>query len=678
MAIKQWIYRPCDREAAADISETCGCSKFCALLLAARGMTDYSEIDEFLSNDIFFSDPFSIDGMATAAELIRAEIEKGGRICVFGDYDADGVTATALLSDCFARLRADVIWRVPLRENGYGIRAEDVDELKEQGVSMIVTVDNGICAFAAAERAKELDIALIVTDHHLPQQTLPDACAVIDPHIEGSAAEFKDYAGVGVAFMLACAVCEADPVELVPRYGDIVAIGTVADVVPLLHDNRAFVRYGAEMISGFPSCGVSALLDAAGLAGKTVDSRAIAFGLAPRINAAGRIFDASDAVRLLKSEDEYFCAEAAARLDNFNTMRKQYETEISDCALEMIENDEKIRNMPVLIVKSDNWHPGVLGIAAAKLCERFSKPCIVFTERDGELCGSARSFKGVSVFDILSGASEYLYKFGGHELAAGVTVLEKDFEKAKAAICESALNLYPTMPLPLMEVTLKLNPAALNIAAVYSTRPLEPFGCANEAPIYLLERMMIERIDAVGKTGGHTRLTLSRGNARVTAMYFYKPEHELYFAVGDTVDVAVSLDINHYNNTEKLTVIVQDIHFSGMSYSNLGIDLRSYELWKLCGEKNEYAKELQIKRNDVQIVWRNIKTRKRLTGSEDIIQKRIGLQRFLKTRLILDILSELEMIKLSSGETLEVEFIENPVKNPLENSPTYKNFAAEE
>ncbi len=677
MAIKRWIYTPADREAAKDIAETCGCGLFCALLLAGRGMTDYSEIDEFLSTDVFFSDPLSISGMSAAAERLRQAIENGEKIAVFGDYDADGVTATALLFDCLQRLGATVVRRVPLRENGYGIRVDDVCMLHENEVSIIVTVDNGIAAFEAADAARKLGITMIITDHHLPADTLPDTDIIIDPHIEGSEAEYRDYAGVGVAFMLACAVCECDPVELIPRYGDIVAIGTVADVVPLTGDNRAFVRYGCEMISGFASCGVKHLADLSGLENRQVDSRAIAFALAPRINAAGRMADATDAVNLLLGDDDAVCEELAARLCEYNVRRKDVESVITAAAEEMIKADPSLIEMPVLMIKGENFHAGVLGIAAAKLCSKYGRPCIVFTEQAGEIHGSARSYKGVSIFEILKGANEHLLRFGGHELAAGVSILESEYDDAVAAINESALNLYPEMPLPPLDVSLKLNPAALDVSAVYATQPLEPFGAGNDAPVYLLERMTVERIDEAGKTGGHTRLTLSRDGARVTAMYFFKKKSEIFFEKGDLIDAAVTLEINHFNDLERLTVIIKDLHFSGVSYEMMGLDLRSFELWKIAGRKNALCEEIHISREDVAAVWKNLKSRGKIIGTEDIIERRIGRQRLLKTWIILDVLSELQMVKLRKDEFVEIEFVKDPKKNPLENSPTFRAFCKE-
>ncbi len=678
MAIKRWIYTSADRETAKDIAETCGCGLFCALILAGRGMTDYSEIDEFLSTDVFFSNPLSISGMSAAAEQLRQAIENGDKIAVFGDYDADGVTATALLFDCLQRLGANVVCRVPLRENGYGIREDDVCMLHEDGVSVIVTVDNGIAAFEAAAAARMLGITMIITDHHIPADTLPDADVIIDPHIKGSEAEYRDYAGVGVAFMLACAVCERDPVELIPRYGDIVAIGTVADVVPLTRDNRAFVRYGCEMISGFASCGVKHLADLSGLENRLVDSRAVAFALAPRINAAGRMSDAIDAVNLLLADDDEECEELAARLCEYNVSRRYVESEIMLAAEEMIKADPSLIEMPVLIIKGEDFHAGVLGIAAAKLCTKYGRPCIVFTEQAGEIHGSARSYKGVSIFEILKGAEDFLLRFGGHELAAGVSILESDYKDAVIAINESALNLYPELPLPPLDVSLKLNPAALDIAAVYATQPLEPFGAGNEAPVYLLERMTIERIDEVGKTGGHTKLTLSRDGAQVTAMYFFRKKSEIFFEIGDVIDAAVALDINHFNDLERLTVIVKDLHFSCISYDMMGIDLRSFELWKISGKKNAFCEEIHISREDVAAVWKNLKHRGKIIGTEDIIERRIGRHRLLKTWIILDILNELQMIKLRKDEFIEIEFVKDPKKNPLENSPTFRAFCKEE
>ena len=676
MAIKQWRYANIDKDLAKDLAQFCDCSQFCALLLSSRGITDYAEVDEFLSTDIVLSSPFSITGLAECAEIIKNEIEQKGKICIFGDYDADGVTATALLYKVLKdRLFADVTYKVPLREDGYGIRAEDVNELHAQGVTLIVTVDNGITAFEAADRAKTLGIKFVVTDHHLPKETLPNADAIADPHIVGGALEFADYAGVGVAFMLACILLNLDPVELIESYGDLVAIGTVADVMPLLHDNRSIVRFGCEMIEGFACCGVQHLTELAGLSGSQLSSRAIAFGLAPRINAAGRMGDADFAVKLLISEDDNLCEELAAKLCDYNDERKKVEAEILADALNIIKNDPDRLNLPVLTVKGENWHFGVLGIVASKLTGIFNKPCIIFSEDGGLISGSARSFNGVSMFDILNGAKGELNSFGGHDLAAGVTILPENYDIAIETIQDSALNLYGSLPFNFIDVSLKLNPAALSVDTVKVTQVLEPFGSCNEAPVYVLRSMNIDKITPVGKNSNHLRLELSRQGAKVTAMMFFTSPDEFGFIVGDTVDLAVTLDINHFRDEETLSIAVRDIHFSTMSYEVLGMDIREYEnlrAWNIMPE------DISLTRKDIQLIYSNIKNRKTICASEDVIQRRIGLTRFLQTRLALDVLHELKLIELTSDERISVKFIDNPEKNPLENSQTFNRFAKTE
>ena len=672
MAIKQWKEAVFDKELAKDLAQFCDCSEFCALLLSSRGITDYTDVDEFLSTDIVLSSPYSIIGLVDCAEIIKNEIEQKGKICIFGDYDADGVTATALLYKILKeRLFADVIYKVPLREDGYGIRAADVSKLHEQGVTLIVTVDNGITAFEAADMAKSLGIKFVVTDHHLPKETLPNADAIADPHIEGGALEFADYAGVGVAFMLGCILLNLDPVELIECYGDLVAIGTIADVVPLLSDNRSIVRYGCEMIEGFASCGVQHLTEHAGLSGNEISSRAIAFGLAPRINAAGRMGDADYAVQLLISEDDEICEELSAKLCQYNDERKKVEADILEDVLNIIKNDPDRLNFPILTVKGENWHFGVLGIVASKLMGIFNKPCIVFSEENGLVSGSARSFDGVSMFDVLSGAKDELNSFGGHDLAAGVTILPENYDTAIETIQDSALQLYGKLPFNSIDVSLKLNPAALSVDTVKVTQPLEPYGSCNEAPVYVLRSMNIDKITPIGKNSNHLRLELSREKAKVTAMMFFTTLDEFGFIVGDTVDLAVTLDINYFRDDETLSIAIKDIHFSTMSYEVLGLDIREYENYRAW---NVVPDDISLKREDIQLLYRNIKNRKNLCANEDVIQRRIGLTHYLKTRLALDVLHELKMIELTSDEKITVKFIENPEKNPLENSKTFKQF----
>ena len=671
MSIVQWDYLEVDKECAKDVAQQCDCTLFCALLLTSRGVTEYSEVDEFLSTDVVFSNPYAIDGIAKAAEIIRNEIDLHGKICVFGDYDCDGVTATALLTDCLRDMRADVIYKVPLREDGYGIRTEDVDSLFDDGVSMIITVDNGICAFEAAERARNLGIRFIITDHHLPKDTLPIADAIVDPHIEGSTYGFKDYAGVGVAFMLACAILQKDCTEAIEDYGDLVALGTVADVVPLLSDNRSFVRYGCEMMTGWPCCGMHYLKEAAGVADRIIDSKTAAFSLAPRVNAAGRMKNANDAVELFLSKSDDDCAELSKMLCECNDDRKKVENLILIESLCIIEMNPECLNYPVLIVKGEDWHFGVLGIVAAKLCNLFSKPCIVMSEQDGIVHGSARSYKGVNIFEVLNGAKEHLHTFGGHELAAGVSISNENYDIAVTAIQQSAHNQYSHLPMKSMDVALKLNPGATTVDTVKVTSALEPFGACNESPVYVFTNMRIDKISPVGKAQNHLRLQLSREDATIQAMCFFTPPDDFHFKVGDVVDLAVELIINYYNDNESLTISIKDVHFSNMNYNYISTGIRDYENYRAWSVKPEGK---YITREQVQDVWKNIKEHKTITGNEDIIMQRIGVRDYFCTRIILDVLAELQMIELKADRIINIRFIENPKKNPLINSKTYLEF----
>ncbi len=674
MSVREWRYSKCDRETASMIAEECKCSKFLALLLCCKGITNLDEVDEFLSDEINLSDADSIDGISDAVDLIKSEIENGGKIGIFGDYDADGVTSTALLVDCLKGLHADVGWSVPLRENGYGIRPEDVDIFHQNGVTLIITVDNGITAFTACERAKELGIKFIITDHHLPKDTLPEANVTINPHILGSSAEFQDYAGVGVAFMLASALLQIHPVECLDYYGDWVALGTVADVVPLKSDNRSIVRWGVYAMQNEITLPIECLCDVAGVDRSKMDARSIAFALSPRINAAGRMGDAADAVNLLLCNDREECEKLAKKLNDYNVERKKIEGEIFEEAQHIIESDTDRLYQPVLMVKGENWHSGVLGIVASKLCSLYGKPTIVMSD-DGELVsGSARSYSGISLFDTLTVATDELNSFGGHELAAGLTIKSDNYQNACNAIQKSAMSLYESIPLPSIDISLKLNPSALSTDAVKLTQILEPYGCENEEPLYLLENLMITQITPVGKAKNHIKLTLTRDGATVNAMCFFTKPEDFHFAVYDTVDLAVTLGINEYNGTESLTVAVRDIHISYMSYYNLGSDMRLYERYKTLGEKPDFIK---VNRNDVQIMWRNVQKRRVVKGTEDIIEKRIGLDRWMKTRVLLDILAELGFVKIKFDKYFTVEFVDEQAKNPLENSPTYQLFKAE-
>lgn len=668
--MKEWLYLENDKETAVSLAKECGIDSFTALLLCSKGICDPFEADEFLSDEIVLQDPNIFADIEKAAFRINNAIKNGEKIAVFGDYDCDGVTSTVLLYSILKELTADCIYRVPTRDEGYGMSPNAVNELKEKGVSLIITVDNGITAFEAVDRANELGIDIVVTDHHLPADSLPNAFAVVDPKRKDCPSEFKDYAGVGVAFMLCCVLSDTSPEDLLYAYGDLVAVGTIADVMPLLSDNRSIVKRGLLCLKRGNRTGFNALIEASGITAEKITSTNIAFTIAPRINATGRVFHPEKAIELLLCEDETAAKEKAQELCEFNLQRRELESEILAEALQIISADERVQNSPVIVVGGENWHHGVIGIVAAKLCSIFSRPAVVFSLDESFAVGSARGYEGASIYDILSGVSTLAESFGGHSSAAGITVKRENFEKVKTAIQHSAKKLYNSMSFDKLKILCKLNPAKLSVNNAYAQMNLEPFGEKNERPTFALVNMSIVNIVPLSN-GKHLKLILSRADnpqVSVAVMAFFTTPEQFIFKVGDTVDTAVTIDLNVFNGNTNLSVVLKDIRKSSLNQTKIIKGIRDYQNFKYFGEDVDLPK---IAREDVAAVYKKIRFLKKIYADEVQLSFIFENDDFLKLRFILDILNELQFITLIYDGKYKIEHIENAKHRDLNESAVF-------
>lgn len=557
MSRKKWELGKVNKDLAASIAGSLNIDPFAALLLSGR---EIPSIEEFVSSSCDLCDPFLLPDMQAAVDRINEAIFDFEPICVYGDYDCDGVTATALLYSYLEAQGANVTYMLPNRvTDGYGLSMAVVDRIAALGTKLIVTVDNGIAAVAEASYIKSLGMDLVVTDHHLPGDELPVCCAVVDPHLSNSSAPFSDYSGVGVAFKLCCAI-EGDADPILYDFSYLVAIGTVADIVPLVGENRVLVKHGLASINSFMHPGVAALVDVCGFKSSVITSTEISFGLAPRINAAGRMESAEIALELLLCEEDEAACELAERLNSLNTARHAAEEEILSACTALVESDPDLVHKPVIVVSGEGWHEGVLGIVASKLLERYLRPVIVLSISGGVAKGSARSVEGFSIFDALSACKSHLTVFGGHAGAAGLTLDAGRIEAFSDAICEYAYSLsglfYPTL-----RVDCKLNPDSLNLGLLDSISVLEPFGAENPSPQFGLFDMTIESITAVGNEKQHLRLGVFKEGrtAHVSMMMFGTSVSSFPYSVGDHVDFVVTLSLNSWNGEDRLSVLVKDL-----------------------------------------------------------------------------------------------------------------------
>lgn len=581
MILRKWEVRPLDKERAAAFAQTYGVPFFLAMLMNIRGLDDATHLREFLGEGEPLSDPFLLKDMDKAAARITRAVDNMEKIAVYGDYDADGVTSTAMLYSYLETRGADVIFYIPQREGeGYGMNMGAVEYLKEQGVSLIVTVDNGISSVQEVARANELGIDVVVTDHHRPQEILPDAVAVVDAYRPDDTSPYKHFSGVGIAFKLLMALEDGagDVEDLLEAYSDLAAIGTIGDIVPLTGENRTLIRAGLERLSQSDRPGVQALLENAGIAGKALTSTNVAFTLVPRINATGRMGAPERAVRLLISGYEEEAKVLSEEICADNEERRRVEAEIAEAAFADIEAKGYMKDR-VVVVDGENWHHGVIGIVASRVTERCGKPCMIISRGETEAKGSGRSIEGFSLFEAICACGDLLIKFGGHPMAAGITLKPENIEAFRKRINQYAAEHFPQMPTQTVTLDCKLNPAALSVSMAQSLTQLEPFGNGNPQPVFGLFNMELSNVTPVGG-GGHLRLTLEKNGAVITAMRFNTKPEELPYHIGDKIDLAVQLEAREFRGQPSLTVIVRDMKFAAFNTEKNIASLASFEKWQ--------------------------------------------------------------------------------------------------
>ncbi|HIR52788.1 MAG TPA: single-stranded-DNA-specific exonuclease RecJ [Candidatus Onthovicinus excrementipullorum] len=591
MGRRKWKIKKHDKELAAELSESCGLDALTALLLVTRGITTAEEAQAFLSREAELIDPFELRDMDRAVERITQAVDSGEQIVVYGDYDADGVTASTVLYSYLSMIGAQVSVYIPEREaEGFGLHREAIDAIAAQGATLIVTVDNGIAAVEEAAYAGSVGVDLVVTDHHLPGDTLPRAYAVVDPMRQDNLCAYRGWCGVGVAFKLICALEGSDGADLLDEYADIVTIGTIADVMELRGENRMIVRRGLEQINaGVRRPGVQALLECAGMGDKEIGATDIAFAIAPRINAAGRMGSAKKAFELLMCDDPDQARELAASVNHDNAVRSEIQRKMVLQAREQLAGRAAFDR--VLVVAAEGWHQGIIGIVAAKLAEEYGKPCFAVSIDGQSAKGSARSAGVLSIYDALCACSDVLDQYGGHAGAGGFSLRADRIGELR-----ERLNAYAAghgAGEPVMEIDCCLRPAFLQLPIVDAVKVLEPFGTGNPQPVFGMLKVQIDRIVPLGKNRNHQRITFSRDGAVFTAMFFHREADSFEFRQGDLADVAFTLDKSTYNGVERLELHIKDMRHCDEQQDDTrrGIDL--YEKYmrgeKLTREDATYA-----------------------------------------------------------------------------------------
>ncbi len=647
MIYRKWLSKDIDKSDVENLKNDLQINTLLAKILASKGIKTKDEANKRFFHNQELSDPFLIKDMDKAVFRIHKAIEEDEKIVVYGDYDVDGVCATAVLFSYLESQGANVFYKIPNREKeGYGMNKAVLKALKDKGVSLVVTVDNGISAISEVEYANEIGLDIIITDHHLPKETLPNAYAIVDPLRKDDESPAKTLAGVGVAFKLVCALEYAQPEDMLEFFADLVCVGTVADLMKLEGENRVIVKEGLKILNQNPRQGFLSLLKSYGYNINQITSETIAFTIAPRINASGRMSDATLALELLLEDDEDAADEIAKEIESENLKRQETQNKIAEQIINEISLDKSLIDERVLVVYNESYHPGVIGIVASKLVEKYGKPAIVLAKNENEYKGSGRSISSFSLHGALLACSEYLLSFGGHELAAGVSVLEENLEVFKKAINEYANNnqeLAKTQPLKI-DCILELD--EINVNSVAEMDYLAPFGAGNETPVFSIQNVGITSVSPI-KDGKHTMVRLKKDNLTLQGIFFNKALADFPYNNGDLVDVSFMLSIYQGANGDMVSTKIKDIQPSKMP--NEIVD--SFDLYKVFKNKIYLNKEQKDKlmptREEVVKIYRYIQTNK--VKNDDL---RPLFVKFLdidsaKIQIILDVLLDFKLIEVS-------------------------------
>lgn len=675
MKAQLWKINEPQNEAAAAMRSVFGIPELAAEVLAGRGngLSDTKELLE--ASSAALCDPWQMADMDKAVSTIQDSIENGELICVFGDYDCDGVAATAMMKSYLESVGARSCYYIPHREKeGYGLNKTAVGELYRMGVRLIVTVDNGVSAIEEIEYANSLGMRVVVTDHHQPKDILPDAAAVVNPHRKDCRYPFKELAGAGVAFKLLCAMEGESGEELLEQYGDILTIGTVADIVSLTGENRCFVKRGLELLSDSYRVGIRALLSSAGLEGKKLTSDSVAFGIAPRINAAGRLDSAESAVELLLTEDSLEADEIVSQMERFNSARKSEEKKITEDIAAQISGNPSLLNRRILSFSGEGWNAGVVGIVCSRIVDKFGKPCLLIATNGDEAKGSGRSVEGYSLIGAIMACCEKLTRYGGHPMAAGFSLAADDVAEFLDSMERFSAENYSFMPSATIKIDCVVEPSLLNVSEIKGLDILEPFGSDNPSPVFMVREAVIDKIIPLSE-GKHIKLRLYKNKVYFEVLCFFTKPVGFCASVGDVVDIAFSASLNEYRGQVTPSLKFKAIRLSNSDMNELVCGRQRYEAY-LRGENR--SSELIPTRDEVAVVYRYLKGLGQTFYSLDAIfchiikDKRIDYTKF---RIAIDVMLELGLISREVGQDGEIIAVNrNAAKVELQNSSVIRGL----
>ena len=556
---KKWEYLEQDEELIKQIATKHNISELLAKILVNRGITGEEEIEIFLNpkrNN--FHNPFLLNDMEKAVDRIIKAIETKEKTIIYGDYDVDGITSITVLKKFLNERGLQVDYYIPNRlDEGYGLNAEAIKKIAEQGYTLMITVDCGISGIEEVKKATSYGIETIITDHHEQLETLPEAYAIVNPKRKDNTYPFRGLAGVGVVFKVIQAISQKlnlDEKEYL-KYLDIVCIGTISDIVPLVDENRVIAKLGLMLVKCTKNIGLRELIKETGY--KNVDSFMVSFGIAPRINACGRMGKQEEALELFLTDDYEKACTITKNLNQYNLQRQEIEKNIFDQAIEELQK-ENIDNLNSIVLAGENWHHGVIGIVASRITEKYFKPTILIGIENEIGKGSGRSVPGFDLHDALAQSAEYLEKYGGHEMAVGLSLNKDKIKDFKIHFEQIAKDKNVKSIVPVIKIDCEIGKKELNKQTVEQIKLLEPFGEKNKPPLISYKNLKIVSIRTLSE-GKHLKLMLKDGNDTVNAIGFNLGELINDYLIGDKVDVVGTLEINNYNCEEQIQINIKDM-----------------------------------------------------------------------------------------------------------------------
>ncbi len=556
---KKWQICEINQDKVNEIKEQYNLSNLLATILVNKNITTKKDIELFLNptrND--FYNPFLMNDMEIATNRIIKAMDNKEKVIIYGDYDVDGITSITVLKSFLCDIGLNADYYIPNRlEEGYGLNKNAIDKIYKQGYKLMITVDCGISAIEEIKYANSLGLEVIVTDHHEPTEELPKALAVIDNKRKDSTYPFRELAGVGVTFKLIQALGQKLNLkeETYLKYLDIVCVGTISDIVPLISENRVIAKLGLKLIKQTKNMGLRSIINSSGY--NQINSTTISFGVAPRINACGRMGKAEEALNLLLSKDIYEVNKLTQKLNEHNKERQEIEKNIFEDAVYKIEKNHLDKNRTIVLA-GKNWHHGVIGIVSSKITEMYFKPSILLSLEEGLGKGSGRSIPGFDLHDALMRCEDSIEKFGGHSMAVGIAVKEDNLNTFYKEFEKIAEEHKTEEIIPIVNVDAKVELSEINKTMVEDLKELEPYGEANKMPVFAFKNVKIDSIRSLSE-GKHLKLTLRENNQIVNAIGFNMGKLADEYRIGDKIDIAGVLEINTFNGVDNLQINIKDV-----------------------------------------------------------------------------------------------------------------------